>query len=91
MKLSLKALSLAFGILWGASFLIVGIANLIWPTYGVAFLQCGESVYPGYHYGGGFGSVIVATLYAFLDGVICAAIFGWLYNCWAAPKPAATP
>lgn len=88
MKLSLKALSLAFGILWGASFLVIGIVNLIWPTYGTVFLQFGESIYPGYHYGAGFGSVIVATLYALLDGLICAGIFGWLYNCFAAPKAA---
>ena len=88
MRVSIKAVAFAFGILWGASVLLVGIANLIWPTYGVVFLQMAESIYPGYHFGAGFGSVIVAALYALLDGVVCAAVFGWLYNCFASKAAA---
>jgi hypothetical protein len=41
-------------------------------------------VYPGYHGPGGFGSVIVATLYAAVDGAVCGAIVAWLYNFLAA-------
>lgn len=80
MKLSIKGLALAGGIVWGAGYFLVGIANLIWPSYGQAFLDLGASVYPGYHGPGGFGSVIVVTLYALLDGAIAGAVFGWLYN-----------
>ena len=53
MKLSIKGLALASGILWGGSILLVGVANLIWPSYGVAYLDLARAIYPGY--GTGFG------------------------------------
>jgi hypothetical protein len=80
MSFNIKALAVVAGIMWGGLFLLVGVANLIFPSYGVAFLQLGDSIYPGYTAQAGFVSVILATLYALVDGVICGAIFGWLYN-----------
>lgn len=80
MQLSIKGLALTAGILWGLSYLLVGIANLIWPSYGEAFLNLGASIYPGYHGPAGFGSVIVVTLYALVDGLVGGAVFAWLYN-----------
>ncbi len=87
MKLSVRALATTAGILWGVSLFLVGIGNLIWPGYGRALLELAESLYPGYTIGG-FGSVIVATLYALLDGAVAGAVFAWLYNRLAAPAPA---
>ena len=78
MKLSIKGLALASGILWGACILFVGVCNLIWPSYGVAVLDAVGSIYPGS--GAGFGGVIVGTLYGLADGAIAGAIFAWLYN-----------
>ena len=80
MRLKTAAMAITFGILWGACVLIVGVANLIWPSYGQAFLQICASIYPGYHPGVGIGSVIVGTIYALVDGTVGGAIFGWLYN-----------
>ncbi len=80
MSLNIKALAVVAGILWGGMFLVVGLANLMFPSYGVAFLQLGDSIYPGYTAQAGFVSVIMATLYALVDGAIAGAIFGWLYN-----------
>ena len=80
MTLSMKGLALTVGILWGASCFIMGLANLIWPSYGGAFLTMAASVYPGYHGPSGFGSVIVVTLYALVDGAVAGAVFAWLYN-----------
>ena len=80
MKLSLKSLAITSAILWGGSVLLLGIANAIWPTYAVVFLQMVDSVYPGYHATGSIGSVIVGTFYAVLDGAICGLLFGWIYN-----------
>lgn len=88
MSLNIKALTIASAIGLGACFLLVGLANLIWESYGVALLQLGASVYPGYDGPGGIWSVIVVTLYAIVDGAVCGAIFGWLYN-WAAGRGAA--
>jgi len=80
MKLNLKALSLAAGIIAATAILITGIANLIWEGYGTAFLQMMASVYPGYHASGTIGDLISGTLYGFVDGMVLGLAFGWLYN-----------
>lgn len=80
MRLNVTALALTAGLFWGAALLIVAVANLIWPGYGGAFLDLAASLYPGYRPGSGFGSVIIGTLYALVDGAVAGAVFGWLYN-----------
>src|SRR5262249_6880652 len=65
---------------------LVAAANMIWPSYGQAFLQLFGSIFPGYRPGTGMGSVVTGTIYALVDGVIGGAIFGWLYNLFAARK-----
>ena len=80
MRLNTVAMAIAFGIFWGACVLVVGIANMIWPSYGQALLQICASIYPGYHSGTGVGSVIIGTIYALIDGFVGGAIFSWLYN-----------
>ena len=47
-KLNVKALGLAFGLTWGGTVLVLGIANVIWPFYGSAVLELAASIYPGY-------------------------------------------
>ena len=88
MKLSIKGLALASGILWGGSILLVGVGNLIWPSYGVAFLDLARSIYPGYGGAAGIGGVIVGTLYGVADGAVGGAIFAWLYNKFASQSDA---
>jgi len=83
MKLNLKAAATAAAVTWGGCFLLVSLANLVWPPYGEAWLELGRSIYPGYGGPGGFGSVIVVTLYALLDGAVAGAVFAWLYNRFA--------
>jgi hypothetical protein len=80
MKLNIKAFVLTCAILWAAAIFIVGMANLICPGYGAAFLQVMASIYPGYDGSVTFGSVIVGTLYAVVDGAIGGLVFAWLYN-----------
>jgi hypothetical protein len=80
MRLNIQALAIAGAVVWGGGFFLVGLLNLFFGSYGTAFLELGASIYPGYHGPGGFGSVIVVTLYAALDGAVTAGIFGWLYN-----------
>ena len=79
MQLNVKAMALTFGILWATAFFLVAGAQQVWPTYGVAFLELMDSVYPGYA-PGGFGSVIMGSLYAVVDGAIGGAVVAWLYN-----------
>jgi hypothetical protein len=86
MRFDVKALAITSGVLWGACFFLVGLGNLIWDGYGTGMLQLGASIYPGYQGPAGVGSVIVVTLYAVLDGAICGAVFGWLYNTLASGR-----
>ena len=79
MRFHVTAFSLTAGLIWGAVILFTTLANVIWPTYGHAFLQIAVSLYPGYH-PGGIMSVIVGTLYGFIDGAIGGALFAWVYN-----------
>jgi hypothetical protein len=90
MKLSIPALALAIGIFWAGAILITGVANLIWPGYGQAFLQLIASIYPGYSGANSFGQVLIGTGYGLVDGTISGAVFAWLYN-WLAGcfRPAA--
>ena len=83
MRLSIKGLALASGILWGMAMLGMGLANLIWANYGQQFLQMMASAYPGYHATRSIAEVIVGTLYGFVDGFIAGAVFAWLYNQFA--------
>ena len=80
MRLNVKGLALTAGILWALAIFLTGLTNLIWNGYGESFLKVMASVYPGYHANGLFIDLIVGTLYAFVDGIICGWIFGWLYN-----------
>lgn len=88
MKLNVKALALTIGILWAAAILITGVANLIWPSYGMKFLEVMASVYPGYKATRSFGDVIAGTLYALVDGGISGLVFAWLYNLFVGKKSA---
>lgn len=80
MKLSIRGLALAAGLLWGGGLLVIGLANLAWPGYAAEMLKTCSSIYPGYHASGTFGDLIVGALYGFVDGGIGGAIFAWLYN-----------
>jgi hypothetical protein len=86
MKLSIKGLALASGILWGLAMLGMGLANLIWSGYGQQFLQTVASVYSGYHATRSIAGVIVGTLYGTVDGLVGGAVLAWLYNQFARPS-----
>ncbi len=86
MRLNLKALSVALAILWAGMIFLVGVANLIWPTYGKTFLVMLASIYPGYHAAGTLGDAISGSLYALVDAAIFGLILGWLYNLIAGNK-----
>jgi hypothetical protein len=84
MRLSLRAMVIAGGILGGGSLLLVGLINLADPNYGVNFLQMTNSVYPWFHTTGGLSNVLIRTLDGVVDGAVAALIFAWLYNHLAA-------
>ncbi len=88
MKLSVKGMALACGILWALCILCVGGgATILGVTqgayYGKDFLLAMASIYPGYHGTPGLVDTLVGAGYALLDGLIGGAVFAWLYNCFA--------
>ena len=80
MLLNIKALTITGAVLGAGCVLLTGLANLVFPSYGVGLLELAASVYPGYHGPDGIGSVVVGTLYAALDGAIAFAVIAWVYN-----------
>ena len=89
MRLNVKALAFALAFVWAGAIFVTGLANLIWPGYGEAFLQMVGSIYPGYRGGISFLQVILGTLYGLLDGFIGGLILGWLYNLFSGQGSAA--
>ena len=80
MRLSLKSLTFACGLLWGGAILFVGLVNLASPSYGTELLKLASSVYPGFHDSRKFVDVLVGTGYGLVDGAIAGLLLGWLYN-----------
>jgi hypothetical protein len=80
MRFNVNALTVTAGIFWGGAILIVGLANIIWPGYGRAFLEVVGSIYPGYYAQPRIGQVVIATLYGIVDGAIGGFLFAWIYN-----------
>jgi hypothetical protein len=80
MRLSLKAMSIAAGLLWGSAILCVGLINLIDPSYGTNFIQLTSSVYPWFHASRTIGSVVIGTVDGFIDGAVAGLLFACLYN-----------
>ena len=85
MRLSIKALGIVGGLLWGGAILMCGIANLVTGSYGAEFLRAVSSIYPGFHASRSVVDVLVGTCYALVDGGFAGVVFGWLYNRLAFP------
>lgn len=83
MKLSVKSLTVTMALFWGGTVFFVALINFLTPPYGEAFLDLVSSVYPGYKVVSSFGSVIVGTLYALVDGAVGGFLFAWMYNMFA--------
>lgn len=76
-KLDVKALGLAFGILWGVGIFLLGLAAwlLNWGNQWVGLIGSG---YIGFN--ASFAGSIIGGIWAFLDGLIGGALLAWLYN-----------
>lgn len=84
MKLSVKGLGLAGGILWGVSlFLWTLIASSV-LAWGKPVLDLLVSVYP--YYTVSVTGAFVGLVMGFIDGFVGCALFAWLYNLCTAKK-----
>jgi membrane associated rhomboid family serine protease len=79
-RLDVLALAAAMATILAATFFLVGVGQQVWPGWGRGLLDLAASVYPGYHGPAGFGSVLVVTMYAAVDGAVAGAVLAWLYN-----------
>ena len=81
MKLNVKALALTSGIMWGLT-VFVATLWLIVGGYSGHFIRLLDHFYFGYRFSvlGAF----IGLVWGFVDGLICGAVFGWLYNKLAA-------
>jgi hypothetical protein len=80
MRLSVKAMAVTTGLLWGGAVLLVGLAHLARPTYGRRFLNGISSVYPGFHGARDLRDALVGSGYAVVDGAVGGMMFAWLYD-----------
>ncbi len=76
-KLSPVAFGMAFGVLWGISILLMGLAATYY-TYGQNFVVSLGTLYPGYT-PSVKGSVLGAII-GFIDAFLMGFIIAWLYN-----------
>jgi len=79
-KLSVKAFTLAGGILWSIGLMTVGFLNLKFPGYGQAFLDGMGSVYLWHPQIASLESVFILGGMAFRDGATGGLFFALLYN-----------
>ncbi len=80
MRLSMKAMAVTSGLLWGGAVLAVGLAHLARPSYGEKFLDGVSSIYPGFHGARDLPDALVGTGYALVDGAVGGLMFASLYN-----------
>ena len=91
MRLSIKGLAVAAGLLWGGAVLFLGLINLACESYGVEFLKLVSSIYPGFHASRTLGDVLVGTAYAAVDGAVGGVLLAWLYNLVAGGQAKSQP
>lgn len=80
MKLSVLALALTIGALWGLSMGGVALLAVIMPGYASGFLSLMASIYPGISELGTWLNVAVCAGYGLVDGLLFGALIGWVYN-----------
>ncbi len=78
MRLKPLALGISLGLVWGGSLFVTTWLSY-YTGYGRLFLEVlAQSIYPGYTISP-LGSLL-GLFYGFLDGLVSAALIGWIYN-----------
>lgn len=80
MKLNLKALGFAAGIIWGLAVFLLTLISMS-SGYADKALKGVASIYPGYSVS--IGGSFIGLVYGFVDGFVTAVIFGLIYNAFA--------
>lgn len=83
MKLNVKAFALTCGIFWGLGLFLITWWIFLFEGSSGELLGIGH-VYRGFKITP-LGSVF-GLIWGFFDGLVCGAIFAWLYNLLAKPS-----
>lgn len=79
-KLSVKALALSLGIVWGVAVLILGLIQMMWgPWPGITNLIA--EAYMGF--APTVQGSLIGAVWGFVDAGIGGAVVAWLYNMFA--------
>lgn len=82
MKLSIKGLALAFGITWGVGLFVWTLLNAVTDIeWGLDALNLMVGMYPYFEVT--VPGAFVGLVAGFIDGLICGALIGWIYNKFA--------
>ena len=79
-SLSVRAFAVTVGIFSAACVFMVGLINLIVPSYGLTFLWWISSISPGFHADPTIIFVLIGTTYALLEGLLAGGFIAWIYN-----------
>ncbi len=77
MRLDVKAFALTCGILWGVT-IFVSTLWLLAMGYDGQLISKLDHFYLGYSFS--VAGAFIGLVWGFVDGVICGALFAWLYN-----------
>lgn len=80
MKMDVRAMAIASGLLWGSGVLAVEALNRVSPGYGSGFLKMIASCYPGYKGRRNVKQIALGAGYAVIDGATSGLLFALLYN-----------
>jgi len=80
MKLNVKALAVAAGLVWGGCAFIFGLWAMSYAPAADVVAFTGQ-FYLGYE--AGFSGAVIGLIWGFLDAGIGALILAWLYNFFA--------
>ena len=79
-SLSVKAFAVAIGIVWAACIFLVGLINLLVPSFGLTFLWFVSSVSPGFNADPNLLSVLIGSAYGLLEGFLVGGLIALVYN-----------
>jgi hypothetical protein len=80
MRISVRGLIFAGGLIWGATFALVAFLNFRDAAYGAGFLSMLSSMYPGFHNTRAMTDIWIGVGYSVADGAITGLLFAWVYN-----------
>jgi hypothetical protein len=75
-----RGTALTLGLVWSTLATLVGLAHMVRPAYGAAFLSVLASLHPSYQVDGGLQSVLMLAVLCAVDAAALGYVGGLLYD-----------